>query len=149
MDRPNDIGVLSAVWYGARDIRIERRPRPALGPGDVRLRVTLCGICGSDMHEYLDGPHAIPVGAAHALSGAAAPVVLGHEFSGVILEAGSASDLAVGQRVAVEPVYRCGSCAACRRGDYNLCAHMGFAGLMGHGGMAEEAVVPRYMLHPL
>jgi (R,R)-butanediol dehydrogenase/meso-butanediol dehydrogenase/diacetyl reductase len=149
MDRPNDIGVLSAVWYQARDIRIERRARPALGAGEVRLRVTLCGICGSDMHEYLDGPHAIPVGAAHALSGTAAPIVLGHEFSGVILEAGSGCDLAIGQRVAVEPEYRCGACSACRRGDYNLCAHMGFAGLMGHGGMAEEAVVPRYMLHPL
>lgn len=149
MDRPNDIGVLSALWYKARDIRIERRARPALGPGEVRLRVTRCGICGSDMHEYLDGPHAIPVQAPHAVSGVAAPLVIGHEFSGVVIETGSESDLAAGQRVAVEPEYRCGECAACRRGDYNLCENMGFAGLMGHGGMAEEAVLPRYMLHPL
>lgn len=149
MDRPNDIGVLSVVWHRAMDVRVERRARPVLGPGDVRLRVTLCGICGSDMHEYRNGPHAIPVSDAHALSGAAAPIVLGHEFLGVVVEAASGSELKVGQRVAVEPEYRCGTCPACRRGDYNLCRSMGFAGLMGHGGMAEEAVVPGYMLHAL
>jgi (R,R)-butanediol dehydrogenase/meso-butanediol dehydrogenase/diacetyl reductase len=115
----------------------------------VRLRVSLCGICGSDMHEYLDGPHAIPVDAPHPISGAAAPLVIGHEFTGTVIEAASNSGLKVGQRVAVEPEYRCGTCAACRRGDYNLCESMGFAGLMGPGGMAEEAVLPSYMLHPL
>lgn len=149
MQAPNDIGVLSAVWHRARDIRIERRERPALGPGEIRIRVTRCGICGSDMHEYLNGPHAIPVGEPHGLSGVSAPLVLGHEFTGEVIEAPGGSDLSTGQRVAVEPEYRCGSCTACLRGDYNLCEDMGFAGLMGHGGMAEEAVLPRYMLHPL
>lgn len=52
-------------------------------------------------------------------------------------------------RVAVEPEYRCGTCDGCRRGTYNQRDIFGFAGLMGHGGMAEEAVVPVYMLHPL
>jgi (R,R)-butanediol dehydrogenase/meso-butanediol dehydrogenase/diacetyl reductase len=149
MEAPNDIGVLSAVWHAARDVRIERRERPALGPGEVRLRVTRCGICGSDMHEYLDGPHAIPVDRPHGISHVSAPLVLGHEFTGEVIEVSGGSDLSVGQRVAVEPEYRCDNCAACRRGDYNLCQHMGFAGLMGHGGMAEEAVLPCYMLHPL
>lgn len=150
MDRPNDTGILSAVWHAAKDIRIERRVRPALGPGEVRLRVTRCGICGSDMHEYLNGPHAIPVHAPHPISGAVAPIVLGHEFAGEVVEvAGDSGCVKVGQRVAVEPEYRCGECTACLRGDYNLCEKMGFAGLMGHGGMAEEAVVPHYMLHAL
>lgn len=149
MERPNDTGILSAVWYGARDIRLERRARPVLQPGEVRLRVTRCGICGSDMHEYLDGPHAIPVGAPHPISRVAAPVVIGHEFTGVVSEVTAGSRFAPGQRVAVEPEYRCGACPACRRGDYNLCECMGFAGLMGHGGMAEEAVLPAYMLHVL
>ncbi|MDH6266025.1 (R,R)-butanediol dehydrogenase/meso-butanediol dehydrogenase/diacetyl reductase [Rhizobium sp. SG_E_25_P2] len=150
MDRPNDTGILSAVWYAAKDIRIERRVRPALAPGEVRLRVTRCGICGSDMHEYLNGPHAIPVNAPHPISDLVAPLVLGHEFAGEVLEInGNCGSVNVGQRVAVEPEYRCGECTACLRGDYNLCEKMGFAGLMGHGGMAEEAVVPHYMLHLL
>ncbi|MDQ0456870.1 2,3-butanediol dehydrogenase [Rhizobium paknamense] len=150
MDRLNDTGILSAVWYAAKDVRIERRVRPALEPGQVRLRVTCCGICGSDMHEYLNGPHAIPVGTPHPISGVAAPVVLGHEFTGEVLETkGDCGAVKIGQRVAVEPEYRCGTCPACLRGDYNLCEKMGFAGLMGHGGMAEEAVLPHYMLHTL
>lgn len=150
MDRPNDTGILSAVWHAAKDVRIERRVRPALAPGEVRLRVTRCGICGSDMHEYLNGPHAIPVNAPHPISGVVAPLVLGHEFAGEVIETGGdCGSVKIGQRVAVEPEYRCGECTACLRGDYNLCEKMGFAGLMGHGGMAEEAVMPHYMLHAL
>ena len=149
-DRANDKGILSAVWHAAKDIRIERRVRPALEPGEVRLRVTRCGICGSDMHEFLNGPHAIPVKEPHPISGVVAPLVLGHEFTGEVVEInGACGAVKVGQRVAVEPEYRCGACAACLQGDYNLCEKMGFAGLMGHGGMAEEAVVPHYMLHIL
>jgi (R,R)-butanediol dehydrogenase/meso-butanediol dehydrogenase/diacetyl reductase len=98
----------------------------------------------------VDGPHAIPVALPHGISGRRAPIVIGHEFCGTVLDIGEAVlDLKVGQRVAVEPEYRCGKCAACRRGDYNLCVDMGFAGLMGDGGMAEEAVVPAYMVHTL
>lgn len=149
MDRVNDHGVPSLVWHGARDLRIERRARPALKAGEVRLRVSLCGICGSDMHEYLDGPHAIPVIDPHPVSKRIAPLVLGHEFTGTVIETASDVELPLGQRVAVEPEYRCGTCAACRRGDYNLCESMGFAGLMGDGGMAAEAVLPAYMLHAL
>ena len=49
----------------------------------------------------------------------------------------------------VEPNYRCGACLRCENGEYNICRHFGFAGLMGDGGMAERAVVPAYMLHRL
>lgn len=140
----------AAVWYGARDVRVETRKSAPIKADEVRIKVAKCGICGSDLHEYVDGPHAIPVSLPHKISGRQAPIILGHEFSGTVLEVGhAASGLTVGQRVAVEPEYRCGICAACRRGDYNLCADMGFAGLMGDGGMAEEAVVPAYMVHAL
>jgi (R,R)-butanediol dehydrogenase/meso-butanediol dehydrogenase/diacetyl reductase len=141
---------LAAVWHGARDIRVEARERRPLAPSEVRVGVAKCGICGSDLHEYLDGPHAIPADAPHNLSGRKAPIVLGHEFCGTVLEVGpGVGSVIVGQRVAIEPEYRCGRCRACRRGDYNLCEHFGFAGLMGDGGMAEEAVVSDYMLHHL
>ena len=149
MPRENDIGFLAAVWHGTADVRIERRQRRPLRSGEVRLEVSYCGICGSDLHEYANGPHAIPVEKPHRLSGETAPLVIGHEFTGAVTEAAAGVGIAVGTRVAVEPEYRCGSCAACRRGEYNLCVDMGFAGLMGSGGMSEEAIVPAYMLHPL
>ena len=114
------------------------------------LAVAWCGICGSDLHEVADGPHAIPVDQAHGLSQARAPITMGHEFSGVVLAVGSSvADVRPGDRVAVEPNYRCGQCVACREGRYEVCDHFGFAGLMGDGGMADYAVVPAYMVHRL
>ncbi|MFI0483912.1 2,3-butanediol dehydrogenase [Actinomadura sp. 9N215] len=140
----------AAVWYGARDVRVEDVAPAAPGPGEVMVTVAYCGICGSDLHEYADGPHAIPVGEPHPESGRAAPLTLGHEFSGTVAEVGpGVSGFRPGDRVAVEPHYRCGDCARCLAGEYNLCRHFGFAGLMGDGGLAERAVLPSYMLHRL
>jgi (R,R)-butanediol dehydrogenase / meso-butanediol dehydrogenase / diacetyl reductase len=116
----------------------------------VLLAVAWCGICGSDLHEVADGPHAIPVDRAHGLSHARAPITLGHEFSGVVLAVGSSvAGVRPGDRVAVEPNYRCGQCVPCGEGRYEVCDHFGFAGLMGDGGMADYAVVPAYMVHRL
>ena len=140
----------AAVWYGAGDVRVVDVEDRAPGPGEAAIAVAYCGICGSDLHEYTAGPLAIPVTEPHPESGAIAPIVLGHEFSGTVLEVGpGVPGLAPGDRVAVEPHYRCGACPRCEAGEYNLCRHFGFAGLMGDGGMAERAVVPAYMLHRL
>ncbi|MCX4697356.1 2,3-butanediol dehydrogenase [Streptomyces sp. NBC_01373] len=140
----------AAVWYGARDVRIAEVGVPAPLRGEVLVEVAYCGICGSDLHEYADGPHAIPVAAPHPASGATAPLVLGHEFCGTVAALGpSVTGLAIGDRVAVEPNYRCGVCPRCRAGEYNICRHFGFAGLMGNGGMAEYAAIPAYMAHRL
>jgi (R,R)-butanediol dehydrogenase/meso-butanediol dehydrogenase/diacetyl reductase len=137
-------------WHGRHDVRLETLPVPEPGPSDVVLRVAFCGICGSDLHEVASGPHAVPVDRAHPLSGARAPIVLGHEFSGTVVATGRGVGIVrPGDAVAVEPNYRCGRCAACRDGDYHVCAGFGFAGLMGDGGMAEYAVVPDYMVHRL
>ncbi|WP_067179015.1 2,3-butanediol dehydrogenase [Microtetraspora niveoalba] len=140
----------AAVWYGARDVRVVDVDVPEPGPGEATVAVAYCGICGSDLHEYADGPHAIPVDAPHPESGATAPLVLGHEFCGTVTAVGpGVTGVAPGDRVAVEPHYRCGSCPRCRAGEYNICRHFGFAGLMGDGGLAERATVPAYMLHRL
>ncbi|MFI0165545.1 2,3-butanediol dehydrogenase [Streptomyces sp. NPDC017095] len=140
----------AAVWYGARDVRVTEREVTPPGPDEVLLSVAYCGICGSDLHEYTDGPHSVPVDQVHPASGARAPLVLGHEFCGTVTAVGSAvHGLAAGDRVAVEPHYRCGACPRCRAGEYNICRHFGFAGLMGHGGLAEYATVPSYMAHRL
>lgn len=140
----------AALWYGARDVRVEQVPVRPPGAGEVTVEVAYCGICGSDLHEYADGPHAVPVGAPHPESGVAAPLVLGHEFCGTVTEVGDGvTGVVPGDRVAVEPHYRCGRCPRCLAGEYNICRHFGFAGLMGHGGLAERATVPGYMLHRL
>ncbi|EQB8441679.1 zinc-binding dehydrogenase, partial [Pseudomonas aeruginosa] len=77
-------------------------------------------------------------------------LTLGHEFCGVVAALGPGVEgLRIGDRVAVEPEYRCGECRYCREGRYNLCESMGFIGLMGDGGFAERARVPAYMLHRL
>ncbi|RSO03935.1 butanediol dehydrogenase [Streptomyces sp. WAC 06783] len=142
----------AVVWYGPRDVRVTERAVPVPGPHEVLLQVAYCGICGSDLHEYADGPHAIPTRAPHPASGARAPLVLGHEFCGTVAAVGdgvAADSPAAGDRVAVEPHYRCGTCPRCRAGEYNICRHFGFAGLVGDGGPAEYAVVPSYMAHRL
>ena len=135
-------------WHGPRDLRLVELVEPGLRRGEVRVDVACCGICGSDLHEYVDGPHAIPVEQPHAISGCKAPLTLGHEFCGTVRESADGA-WAVGTRVAVEPEYRCGECEYCRSGRYNLCRSMGFVGLMGDGAMADSVVVPAYTLHGL
>lgn len=137
-------------WYGAKDLRLEPVALRPPGAGEVLVRVAYCGVCGSDLHEVADGPHAIPVERPHPLSGAVAPLTLGHEFSGRVAATGPGVDrLPDGAPVAIEPNYRCGRCTACREGRTEVCAAFGFAGLMGDGGMAEYALVPSYMVHRL
>jgi (R,R)-butanediol dehydrogenase/meso-butanediol dehydrogenase/diacetyl reductase len=137
-------------WHAAGDLRLEKVEVPSPRNGEVLLAVAFCGVCGSDLHEISDGPHAIPVGAPHPLSGAVAPITLGHEFSGTVVASGTGvTALPPGTLVAVEPNYRCRACTACREGRYEVCAGFGFAGLMGDGGMADYALVPEYMVRPL
>jgi len=135
-------------WHGPRDLRLVDLVDSSLQSGEVRIRVAYCGICGSDLHEYIDGPHAIPVDCPHPISGRRAPLTLGHEFCGTVVES-AAPGVGVGVRVAIEPEYRCGKCDYCRQGQYNRCTAMGFVGLMGDGALAETVVVPAYTVHDL
>ncbi len=73
----------AAVWHNQRDVRIEDVQSPPPPPrGQVQVKVSWCGICGTDLHEYLGGPIYIPVGHPHPLTGVQAPVIIGHEMSG-------------------------------------------------------------------
>jgi (R,R)-butanediol dehydrogenase/meso-butanediol dehydrogenase/diacetyl reductase len=142
----------AAVFHGPKDIRLEDVAEPDVREGTVKVKVDWCGICGTDLHEYLAGPIFIPpAGSPHPITGETMPLTLGHEFAGEVVEVGDAPNgVQVGDRVAIEPVFRCGECAACRRGATNLCEKLGFYGLMGGGGgMSEYAVVPNYMIHKL
>lgn len=142
----------AARFHGRDDIRIDEIAEPATRPGTVKVEVEWCGICGTDLHEYLEGPIFAPTTEApHPITGEAAPLTLGHEFAGVVVELGDGvDDVAVGDRVVVEPYIVCGRCDACRQGRYNVCATLGFVGLSGGGGgFSQYVVAERRWIHPL
>lgn len=142
----------AARFHAQKDIRIEDIAEPELRPGAVAIDVAWCGICGTDVHEYLEGPIFIPPeGHPHPLSHETAPVTLGHEFSGTVTALGEGvTDLTVGESVVVEPYFVCDECAPCRAGNYHLCTKMGFIGLAGGGGgLSEKIVVDRRWVHPV
>jgi (R,R)-butanediol dehydrogenase / meso-butanediol dehydrogenase / diacetyl reductase len=139
----------AAVYHGPNKLEVTDVPEPEPSAGTVKVKVGFNGICGTDLHEYFAGPIFIPT-EPHPLTGRALPLTIGHEFSGTVTDVGpGVTDFAAGDRVAIEPIYRCGRCAPCRAGNYNICQQIGFHGLMSDGGMAEYTVVPTNMLHRL
>jgi len=134
---------LAAVLYGIGDLRIEDHPMPVPGPREVVVQITSVGICGSDVHYYEHGRIGEYV--------VDAPMVLGHESSGVIVDRGSdARTLPVGQRVAVEPGVPCGHCNQCRQGSYNLCPNViFFATPPVNGSLARYVAVHEAFAHPV
>ena len=109
--------MIGAVLYGAKDIRLESRPRPALQPGMVLLHNRRVGICGSDLHYYEHGYCAAFVPDR--------PFVLGHELSAEIAAAADDVDtLQIGDRVTVNPARSCAFCDYCKSGRPNLCRHI-------------------------
>jgi len=140
--------VRAAVYHGVGDLRLEDVEEPVTIPGHVKLAVAYNGLCGTDLHEIFDAQRAVPV-EPHPLTGARAPLVLGHEIGGTVVEVGEGvTDLEPGTLVAVEPLMTCGVCRWCRSGDRNLCEVLAFHGLStGGGGLAQFTVVPRGMVH--
>lgn len=127
----------AARWHNQKDIRIEDIDEPKAGPGKVKIKIKWCGICGSDLHEFLGGPIFIPVDKPHPLTNEVAPVTMGHEFSGEIVEVGEdVKNFQVGDRVVVEPIFATHG----HQGAYNLDEQMGFLGLAGGGGGFSEYV---------
>lgn len=125
---------------GAVELREVAQPEPP-GPGEVILKTEAIGVCGSEVHQYHNS-HSWRVNV---------PVILGHEFCGVVAQAGEgARGFREGDRVASETAARiCGECAYCRSGDYNLCPQrLGF-GYGVDGAMADFARVPVRCLHHL
>jgi (R,R)-butanediol dehydrogenase / meso-butanediol dehydrogenase / diacetyl reductase len=136
----------AARWHGRADVRVEDVPVPVPRDGEVLLRVGWCGICGTDVEEYRDGPLVIPVDRPNELTGQQAPVTLGHEFAGTVAATGPGVDgLSLGDRVVPEICLSCGDCFHCRRGEYALCVSWAAIGFHGDGGLAEFACVPARM----
>lgn len=140
----------AAVYYGARDVRIEEAPDPAEpGPGELLLRVHACSICGTDVSEYLHGPLMIPLAARHPGSGHLGPTIMGHEFVGEVVAADEGTTFVAGQRVVAGAGNWCGACRWCQQGRPNLCAQYFVYGLHAHGGLASYVRVPAKMCHPV
>ncbi|QGN16397.1 (2R-3R)-2-3-butanediol dehydrogenase [Kluyveromyces marxianus] len=157
----NNLVIMRALaYFGKKDIKFTNDLKePTIGVDDeVEINVAWCGICGSDLHEYLDGPIFFPEdGKTHDVSGLGLPQAMGHEMSGIVSKVGSkVKNVKPGDRVVVEATGSCldhyrwegsahakdGNCAACSRGYYNCCAHLGFMGLGVHsGGFAEKVVI--------
>ncbi len=122
-----------------RDLRLEERPTPEPGPGQVRLAVAACGICRTDLH-VLDGE----------LPDLGRPVVPGHQVVGVVEALGPGAALPVGQRVGVPWLgWTCGRCGYCRTGRENLCGEARFTGYHLDGGFAETCVADVRYCFPL
>lgn len=118
----------AAVHGGTGEIRLETRPAPRIGPGELLLRVRGCGLCGSDLAK-LRGP-------------APRPTVLGHEVVGEVAEAGAgAGDFHLGERVVVAHHVPCSACHYCRRGSVSMCRAFKASNL-DPGGFAEYVRVP-------
>ena len=143
--------MLAVRWHARGDVRVEEVPPPAPpGPGELQLRVRWCGICGTDLEEWLSGPVFIPAAAPHPVTGARAPLVLGHEFAGVVVAAGAdVTGPSPGQRVAVDTIVSCGTCYWCRRGEVTRCPALGALGLHGDGGLAELCNAPARICLPV
>lgn len=133
----------AAVLQDIRDIRVGDVPPPVPGAGDLLVRVKAVGVCGSDIHSYVEGS---TTGRTKVQ-----PMVLGHELAGVITgDTAAQAGLPEGTLVAVDPAQPCGACEWCHRGHTNLCPNVKFLGYPpSNGAMAEYVVVPRSALHPV
>ena len=128
----------AAVLIEPRKLVIKDVPKPEPGPKDVRIRVLLGSICGSD-HTLYNGGFGVPL-----------PVIPGHEAIGRIEKIGAGvTGLAIGQRVTVQPNVACGDCHLCRAGQKNLCPAKVRLGVDKNGVFAEFAAVPADYVWPV
>lgn len=128
---------------GIGEIEIQERPVPEPGPGEVLVRIRSVGICGSDVHYFVEGKIGNFV--------VNPPFILGHECSGEIVEVGKdVKNVKVGDRVALEPGVTCGRCEFCRSGAYNLCSSISFWATPPVDGVFCEYVThPEFLVYPL
>ena len=131
----------SAVFYGKHQLKVEEVNLPVVGEHEVLVEVKACGVCGTDVHIYEGDEGAAPV---------TPPTILGHEFSGIIVETGSeVKGFHVGDRVCVAPNCYCGACDFCRNGEVHFCKNMIGYGSTENGGFAEYCVVNESQVYRL
>lgn len=123
---------LEAHYQAAGRIHAREVAQRVPAAGEIRVRIERCGVCGSDLHCFR----------GHSELPKSCP---GHEMSGVVDAVGSgASKVREGDRVAIEPLWRCGACRHCASGNYHLCGRLRLCGVSAPGGMASSIIVPAY-----
>jgi 2-desacetyl-2-hydroxyethyl bacteriochlorophyllide A dehydrogenase len=128
----------AAVLHAPRSLRLEEVPVPALEAGDVLVRVSLAGLCGTD-YSIWTGERPVRY-----------PRIMGHELLGVVeAVAGGVRRVKRGERVALEPNYSCGQCPLCREGNRNLCLGRVAIGIDVDGGFAEMVKAPERCCWPV
>lgn len=139
-------------FHGKKDIRVEevQGPQSPLAEDDVLVQPLVCGICGTDLHEYVSGAIVTPK-TPHVYTGATNPQILGHEFSALVLEVGRAiKHVRAGDRVSVQPLISPRNDYFGRRGLFHLSPCMGCVGLSwAWGGLGQHAVVKGYNAIPV
>lgn len=121
-------------FLGNKTFVVTDLPTPHAGPGELVLRNQVCGVCGTDVHIYHGEPGSADVNP---------PVVLGHEYSGEVVEVGEGvTGFAVGDHVTVDPNIYCGHCAYCQNGKKQLCPSMEAIGVTRDGGFAQYSRIP-------
>lgn len=133
----------ASVFLGNETFRVEERPMPTAGFGEVVVQNLVCGVCGTDVHIYHGEPGSADVNP---------PVVLGHEYAGIVVQAGEGVlSLKPGDHVTIDPNIYCGKCEYCRNGKKQLCETMEAIGVTRDGGFEEYSVVPEsqaFLLSP-
>lgn len=131
------------AWVGRGDVRVVDRAPAALAADAVRVQVAWCGVCGSDVEEWREGPVAVPGPEVLGADG----IVLGHELAGTVAAVGAeVTGWLPGDRVGVHTVLPCGRCAWCLAGQTPVCPQQDIVGLTVDGGFAEHVDVPARQL---
>src|SRR3989338_7007640 len=134
LELKSQIAVRASGCWKDPMLELSEKPDPQIEADEVLVQVKACGVCGSDTHccEMDDRGYVLYSGALRA------PVILGHEFSGRVVETGkNVSSLKVGDAVAVESMRWCGNCESCRMGHFNQCSELEMAGFTVPGAFAE------------
>ncbi|MFF2446928.1 zinc-binding dehydrogenase [Neobacillus sp. NPDC058068] len=126
----------AGLYISEKNVVLGELEKPTLNEGEALIKVSYAGICGTDMMIYA-GKH----------PRAKAPLAMGHEFSGIIEEINGESAFSIGDRVVIEPTLSCGTCEACKSGQFHVCKSLKLIGIDKHGGFAEYAAVPLNRLH--
>ncbi|MYB17900.1 MAG: alcohol dehydrogenase catalytic domain-containing protein [Holophagales bacterium] len=127
----------AGVYRGPGEVALAERALPEPGPGEVRLRITACGLCGTDLHLVHSPEPIIEPGS-----------IMGHEMAGVVDDLGAGvSGFEAGEPVVVEPLASCGDCDPCREGRDSICRELELYGLRRPGGFADAVVVPAHRLY--
>ena len=129
------------VYHGNKDLRLEDVHEPVPQAGEIKLGIDYCGICATDIEEYLYGPNFIANRVPNRLTGRSLPIITGHEITGTVVETGpGVTEVTAGDRVALNNVLTCGKCRYCKDNNETMCPDMAVAGFATDGGLAEYMV---------